>query len=300
MRLNISKIAYGISGLTRRFSRQQICPSCGSKFFTKVDKKGFHELLRCDNCGLSYRFPYETKEECSFFYQTQYQQAGLTTDLPDEETLRNLLRSKFKNTEKDFSRIVELFKALPLKDNARILDFGANWGYGVWQLNQAGYSAMGFELSQPRAEFSKKLNVHVLTDWQDVVAQGPFDLVFSSHVLEHTPDPAEALHRQISILVPGGILVAVFPNGSLTFHKKSPITFHKLWGQVHPVMLNEAFLRNVFPDKPLAVGAISHPDIISIADWDNRISWTGDLSRSEMLAVVINSTSANDDCNRAK
>lgn len=77
--------------------------------------------------------------------------------------------------------------------DSRVLDFGANWGYGVWQLRQAGFSAIGYELSEPRAAYSTRLGVEIFTDWSEIQGRAPFDVVFSSHVLEHTPDPARAL-----------------------------------------------------------------------------------------------------------
>ncbi len=282
-----AKLAYVLDGFIRSWRKKRVCPCCGSRESRSVDRKGFHHLLRCGECGLLYRWPYETQEEMQRFYQRAYQQAGLTTDLPDRASLKTLLQNGFRGSSKDFSRVVELLLVLSIKPGARILDFGANWGYGVWQFREAGFDAMGYELSQPRAAYSAHLGVEVLTDWSQVVQHGPFDVVFSSHVLEHTSDPAEALRRQREVLAPGGMVIAYVPNGSARFFEADPSAFHKLWGRVHPVMLDEVFVRRFLAPWPIAIGAHRADDLQGLATWDRKTLWTGTLNTSEMLVVSV-------------
>lgn len=283
--IDMSKLFYVLGGFLRSWQQQRVCPSCGSGESHAVDRKGFHRLLRCGGCGLLYRWPYETQEEMRRFYQRAYQQAGLTTDLPDADTLKALMQTGFQGSSKDFSRVAELLRMLSVKPGAKILDFGANWGYGVWQLREAGFDVIGYELSQPRADFSAHLGVEVLTDWPKVVQRGCFDVVFSSHVLEHTPDPADALRRQCEVLAAGGLVIAYVPNGSAHFFEAEPSAFHKLWGRVHPVMLDEVFVRKTLAPLPVAVGAHRPEDLQGLLNWDRKTFWTGTLNTSEMLIV---------------
>ena len=248
-----------------------------------MDRKGFHELLRCGGCSLLYRWPYETEEEMARFYQRTHEQAGLTTDLPDPAALNGLIATGFRASEKDFSRVVELLETLSVPAGSRVLDFGANWRYGVWQLRQAGFSAIGYELSEPRAAYSTKLGVEVLTDWSEIQGRAPFDVVFSSHVLEHTPDPARALCRHLEVLSPNGWLIGIFPNGSEAFRKADPAAFHRIWGQVHPVMLNENFIRQVLPGSSRATGACCHDDLEALKFWNRTTPWTGTLNTGEVF-----------------
>ena len=279
------KLQYGLGGLLRRGSQKRSCPSCGSQRSWRVDRKGFHDLLCCDGCKLLYRWPYETPEEMTHFYQHSYQQAGLTTDLPDAATLDSLIASGFQGSAKDFSHVVQLLNVLMVPSGAKILDFGANWGYGVWQLQQAGFSAIGYELSHPRASYSKNLKVEVFTDWSEIENRAPFDVVFSSHVLEHTPDPALALRKKLEVVSPGGWLIAFFPNGSEAFQAADPAAFHRLWGRVHPVMLNENFIRKVLPGSALAIGAYCSEDLEGLKYWNREAAWIGTLNTSEMLVL---------------
>jgi len=162
------KFEYAVDGLLRRARQRCACPSCGSLASKRLDRKGFHELRHCNNCELMYRWPYETQKEMARFYQNTYQQTGLTTDLPDPASLTNLLATSFRGSSKDFFRVINLLKTLSVPAGARILDYGANWGYGVWQLRQAGFSAIGYELSKPRAAYSANLGVEVITDWYEI------------------------------------------------------------------------------------------------------------------------------------
>jgi 2-polyprenyl-3-methyl-5-hydroxy-6-metoxy-1,4-benzoquinol methylase len=219
------------------------------------------------------------------FYQHTYEQAGLTTDLPDAAALNGLIATGFRASEKDFSGVIELLETLSVPAGSRVLDFGANWGYGVWQLRQAGFAAIGYEPAEQRAAFSAKLGVEVFTDWFEIQSRAPFDVMFSSHVLEHTPDPARALHRQLEILSPNGWLIGCFPNGSEVFRKANPTAFHHLWGQVHPVMLEENFVRGVLPGSSLAIGAFCPEDLEALKGWNRTAPWTGTLSAGEMLFV---------------
>ncbi len=279
------KLQYGLGGLLRRGYQKRCCPSCGSQASQRVDRKVFHDLRRCVDCELLYRWPYETPAEMASFYQRGYQQAGLTTDVPDAATLNSLMAAGFRGSAKDFSRVIELLEVLSVPRGARILDFGANWGYGVWQFRQAGFSAIGYELSRPRAGYSKNLGVEVFTDWSEIEDRGTFDVVFSSHVLEHTPDPAEALRRKLGVVSPGGWLIAFFPSGSEVFQKSDPAAFHRRWGQVHPVVLNEKFIRKVLPGSSLAIGAYCPEDIEGLKYWDQETAWIGTMDANEMLIV---------------
>lgn len=155
----------------------------------------------------------------------------------------------------------------------------------MYQFQKARYSATGFEVSAPRAAFAEKLGVKIHTDWSDVVTEAPFDVAFSAHVLEHTPDPAEALARQIAVLQDGGYLVAVFPHGSPPYRESDFAGFHRLWGQVHPVLPTVEFLVNTLPTDRYFIGAMTDADLKKIAAWDGTSSVIGDTTRSELLVV---------------
>lgn len=56
------------------------------------------------------------------------------------------------------------------------------------------------------------------------VADGSYDFVLSSHMLEHTADPLSVLAEWSRVLRPGGALVMVLPHRDGTFDHRRPVT----------------------------------------------------------------------------
>ena len=90
--------------------------------------------------------------------------------------------------------------------------------------------------------------------------KGPFDVAFSAHVLEHVDSVQSALDTQMGLLRPGGWLVGISPNGSLSYRKMHFANFHRLWGLVHPQLLDDEFLLNKFSGMDLRMGSIAGLD----------------------------------------
>ncbi|HEY7852599.1 MAG TPA: class I SAM-dependent methyltransferase [Caulobacteraceae bacterium] len=56
------------------------------------------------------------------------------------------------------------------------------------------------------------------------VADGAYDFVLSSHMIEHCANPLRALHEWRRILKPGGALILVAPHKEGTFDHRRPLT----------------------------------------------------------------------------
>src|SRR6516225_2846516 len=133
------RLAYMLSGLTGRIIQQHpSCLVCGHSAGCTRDRKWFHTLIECRACLLLYRFPMEPPQAISDFYVIEYSQPGLTTELPDDRQLSELLATEFKGSEKDFTYHSSILRVLKVPVNGRILAFGANWGYASWQFARAG------------------------------------------------------------------------------------------------------------------------------------------------------------------
>jgi SAM-dependent methyltransferase len=200
----------------------------------------------------------------SDFYDVGYSEPGLTTELPDEKQLSELLESEFKGTQKDFTYHLSILSALKVPAHGRVLDYGANWGYASWQFARAGFDVKSFEISKPRAAFGKKLRLTIHTDINEV-GQG-FDVVYSCHVLEHTPNPREVLLKQLSLVKPGGLVAAHTPHGSKGFRLNNYAVFHRVWGKVHPVLVTDGFVQRFAGSLPYIVTSDDRPE--NLANWD--------------------------------
>jgi hypothetical protein len=197
------------------------------------------------------------------FYDAGYSEPT-ATEIPDEATLLHLVRTEFKGTDKDFTHHSLILHALKVPANGKILDFGANWGYASWQFARAGFEVKSFEISKPRAAYGEKLGITIHTDIDEVGRD--FDVVYSCHVLEHTPNPRETLLKQLSLVKPGGFVAAHTPNGSVDYRMGNYYNFHLSWGQSHPVLLSDGFVQSVAGSLPYFVTSDDRPD--TITNWD--------------------------------
>lgn len=260
------------------------CPNCGCAEFDLLKRKYiFTALGRCRHCRILYRMPTDLPQFNAKFYQNTYS-SGFTTDCPTPEVLAHLKRTRFQGTPKDFAGRISLLHALGVEPGQRVLDFGASWGYGVWQLLQAGFDAVGFEISQPRARYAREmLVVNVVENLEEV--NGPFDAVFACHLLEHVARPFEIFEWVPGVLRPGGLLVAITPNGSMECLKTDPARYHRGWGQVHPFYLDHQFYNTTFHSRPKLLASWPY-DLRAIARWDHRSDCRLDMSGWELLCSV--------------
>ncbi len=279
--LSPSLWAYVLGGALDRIGSRPACPACDGSEFSVVDRKGFHALHSCESCGLLFRHPRESDSRMLGFYQKAYR-SGMTTDLPGGEALAELLATKFEGTEKSARRTIETLRAAGVEPGARVLDFGASWGYTAWQLRDAGYRADAFEVSVPRAEFGKRLGLDIETRL-DALGTG-YDAVYSGHVLEHVPNPADSIRAQIGLVRPGGVVIAYTPNGSAAWRAHNPPSFHRKWGQVHPVLLTERFVGCTA--APHACFVDTSGDLARLAEWDGTEDMVAETHGWELLFAI--------------
>ena len=166
--VNTLKFKYLLICLKKFLTKKGLdCPSCKSNKNLIVDKKYFTtSLKRCENCMLLYRTPTTTIEENKHFYQEEYTQ-GFTTDCPNDDKLNELISNNFRNTEKDYSKIIEILNILDLKSNTNVsslFDYGCSWGYGSYQLKKI-FNVKSYEISAPRAKYARdKLGVNIINE----------------------------------------------------------------------------------------------------------------------------------------
>ena len=262
------------------------CPSCGTVKSNIVDRKYLVTFLRrCSNCKLLFRAPTTTERENAKLYAQEYEEA-FTTDLPKPEELREMLSRGFRDSERDYTAYVEVLKALGAGPGTTIYDFGCSWGYGSWQLAQAGFQVDSFDICAPRAEYGVK-NLGIRLVPPESVRSGSYDIFFSAHVIEHVPSVSRMISFGLKCLRRQGLFVAFTPNACAERRAKDPRSFHSMWGFVHPQLIDWEFLSG--PHVPEPVIADSSP--YSIRELSS-LSWTGrqalKLAGPELLIVMKN------------
>ncbi len=282
-----TKARYLVSSAWKALRRRgQSCPSCGGLQARAVDRKfAVTALKRCQNCQLLYRTPTTTEAENEKFYQSAYRQGG-TTEMPGDQELKALMATGFRGTSQDATGYVDVLRALGLSPGARVLDFGCSWGYGAWQLQQAGYDVEGFEISKSRCEYAcDKLGIPAVNQLDAL--QGDFDCIFSAHVVEHVPSVREFLQFARERLRKRGLFVAFTPNGGEDFRRASPMVWHRFWGLVHPQLWDIEFCRSQLAQFATLVASTPYR-LNEIADWDQSSRVELPTDGSELLVVFRN------------
>jgi len=168
--------------------------------------------VMCEHCGLVWTDPRPGAEEIRRFYTHDYRSA-----------YKGAAEPKRKHVLRETRRAIARFRRVEplLFSGARVLDVGAGAGFFPHVLQSRGFEVLGIEPNQGYCEwgtanFGVKVRNGTLQDFD--FAGEPFDLITLNHVLEHLPDPAEALVRLRSWLAPGGLLVVEVPNVESEFH----------------------------------------------------------------------------------
>ena len=271
----------------RLISRDWACPSCGSTEHSSVDRKyAVTTLERCHRCQLLFRLP--RGNELRPYIEGRYC-GGIATDLPDRSTLQHLKYLSFKATEKDATGTLELLSALGCEPGStRIIDYGCSWGYTTWQLQNAGYRAIGFEPDRTRCDYAVT-RVGVMAFHSESRLLGGFDVFYSSHVLEHIANTSRTIALARQLVRPGGWIIFLTPNGCEARRRADSMAWSQSWGAVHPNLLDDGFYKATANGRSLLLASDPY-DLDAIRQWacQPKVQTTiGNLAGGELLAIMV-------------
>lgn len=187
------------------------CPLCSSSaartLFVARDRllgrPGEFPVVRCAGCDLVYLRPRPSPLALGSFYPDTYYPLD---QQPSHEALA---------VAEGLLARVTAWRRGYRRDALSILDIGCGTGLFLHLAQQAGFRARGIELSESAVAYARAiygLDVHHGTLENAELPEESFDIITMWHVLEHLPDPVEALQRVARALSPGGLLLAAVPN----------------------------------------------------------------------------------------
>lgn len=236
------------------------CPICGEEkfeiiFHDKNRREGLDveaDFVRCEKCGMKY-----------------------LTNIP-----------KFENWQHEYSEIYEsqnfdLPKVQIKKNSKKVLDIGCNFGLQLKEYYLEGYDVYGLDLNKQAIEDAKRNlpqgNFQNTTIEQSNYEDNFFDIIRTSHVLEHVYDVDSFIKKVYQILKPGGKFIVKVPNGNSLemklfgkFSAQSWIPFHVnlFTGKDLQKKLSQVGFKNI----KILTKAIPWWWILSWRQWRNTIN----------------------------
>ncbi|MGV3658728.1 MAG: methyltransferase domain-containing protein [Prosthecobacter sp.] len=161
-------------------------------------------ILKCRSCA--FIFAPEIQSEDAKLYDSNF---GDTNVHPTYE------KRGGKYVVRNRARLEALLDRMePFRGEGRILDIGCSAAFLLSVAKERGWQPQGVEIAPWAAEFSRKeLGIDVFNGMLEDARfpDNHFDVVFSSHVMEHIGQPLGLLSEMVRVLRPGGAHVTVVP-----------------------------------------------------------------------------------------
>lgn len=139
----------------------------------------------------------------------------------------NFHRSRIKILKEIFANVLNCRK------ETEILDIGSGLSMFSEIFSKEDCPKItAFDVSDVVIEKAKKASPHInflVDDAQNPKIQGCFDAVFSGEIIEHLPDPGEAISNWSKLVKKGGYLVVSTPNKLFNRKNKEHISLLAVW-----------------------------------------------------------------------
>jgi 2-polyprenyl-3-methyl-5-hydroxy-6-metoxy-1,4-benzoquinol methylase len=179
------------------------CPVClGTRSLFFISDNGY-ELFSCSDCGTVYVYPLPSTDDARALYSDIYHNATTSYFAKIHKMMR---RSRHR------VRLLQRYVG-----GGRFLDVGCSGGFMVEAAREAGFAAAGIDLDRPSIDYARRhypANEFHCGTVEDLAATAPdpFDVVYTSEVIEHVPQVRSFCEHISKLLRPGGVLYITTPD----------------------------------------------------------------------------------------
>jgi SAM-dependent methyltransferase len=190
-------------------------------------------LMECASCGAWYLDPRPHAAALGIIYPPDYY--AYVRDALDAASDTNREPGLFTRLGSALftRRMRPIARHIALGPDTRWLDVGCGGGSGLQSMLDAyGVKGTGIDLSSRAVAACRRrgFTAHAVRFEDYVPAEGEaYDLIHSSHLIEHVESPYEYLRKARELLTPGGLSVFVTPN-TATWEAR---LFGRHWGGLH-------------------------------------------------------------------
>lgn len=177
------------------------CNICGLSDEKLIAVQNGYRIVKCSNCGFVYVNP-----------------------RPDNETLKHLYLKYLPYKMKDpllwdaymkdvFTKAANILAA-QLPKGGKLLDIGCGYGFFLSKMKAMGWQTYGIDVSETAVSYASGNGFDVSLGTLDNIRyeNNSFDVVTMFYVLEHLPNPLNALKEVRRILKPNGLLLLRVPH----------------------------------------------------------------------------------------
>jgi 2-polyprenyl-3-methyl-5-hydroxy-6-metoxy-1,4-benzoquinol methylase len=166
-------------------------------------------IKRCFSCGFGWTQPVPAAEALPAYYPTSY--LGDTAGMLDDFVSGKLAGSRFWRGEEEKVRLVQSFI-----EGGDILDVGCGNARFLLALDPRCWRRSGIDFARDTLDLvaSRVSSLRLISGSIETakLAPGSFDALTFWHVLEHLPDPVQALEKAAILLRPNGWIFVSLPN----------------------------------------------------------------------------------------
>lgn len=221
----------------------QACPVCDSASHTLFTTHERMELFTCGGCGTIYMWPLPSAEVTEALYEDAYEGATAGYFGKVDKKMRRCRR-----------RLAWLSR---FQREGRFLDIGCNGGFIAEAAREKGFEAHGLDIDPVSIAYAKEHypgNTFFLgTTEQYADRVEPFDLIYSSEVIEHVPNVQSFVAAAARLLKPGGYFFITTPDISHWRRPKDLVSWDGFAPPSHCIYFNPKSLRGLLARHGLEV-----------------------------------------------